>query len=84
MTKSMFLSLQLVLVVSIKWALAQTNLFPASGNVGIGTVLPTERLQVAGGAIALDAGQPLRGGGKWLKSGNTSEVAVGSPAPVGN
>jgi len=81
MTKSMFLSLQLVLVVSIKWALAQTNLFPASGNVGIGTVLPTERLQVAGGAIALDAGQPLRGGGKWLISGNTSEVAVGSAAP---
>ncbi len=41
------LLLLLILVFKIK---AQTNTFPASGNVGIGTVNPTEKLEIEGGS----------------------------------
>lgn len=52
-----------------------------SGNVGIGTTTPGDKLSVSGGAITLDADQPLRGGGKWLISGNPSQVTVGTANP---
>ena len=52
-----------------------------SGYVGIGTSTPDYKLQVAGGAIALDEDQPLRGGGKWLISGNSAWVQVGTANP---
>jgi hypothetical protein len=48
------------------------------GNVGIGTATTTERLTVSGGGIALDNDQPLRGGGKWLISGNQEAITVGT------
>lgn len=50
----------------------------SGGGIGIGTTTVTERLTVSGGGIALDADQPLRGGGKWLISGNNDAVTVGT------
>jgi hypothetical protein len=43
--------LVLLIVVCAMSAAAQTNTFPASGDVGIGTTSPTVPLQVTGGAI---------------------------------
>jgi hypothetical protein len=48
--ESLLLSLLLTAAVS-----AQTNTFPASGNVGIGTTSPSEKLQVAGNISVLTA-----------------------------
>ena len=31
-----------------------TNIFPSTGNVGIGTVAPTERLEIAGGSLKIE------------------------------
>lgn len=53
----------------------------SGGSVGIGTTTLTEKLNVSGGGIALDADQPLRGGGKWLISGNAGAVTVGTANP---
>jgi hypothetical protein len=46
-------------------ALAQTNTFPASGNVGIGVLAPTEMLQVQTGNIAQIASGAL--GDPWAQ-----------------
>ena len=43
------LSLLLLILVSTVLAKAQTNTFPASGNVGVGTITPTSLFQVNGG-----------------------------------
>jgi hypothetical protein len=53
----------------------------SSGNFGIGISNPSYKFQVAGGAIALDDDQPLRGGGRWLISGNQTAVTVGTANP---
>jgi hypothetical protein len=50
-------------------------------SLGIGTANPLYKLQVTGGAIALDDDQPLRGGGRWLISGNQAAVTVGTANP---
>lgn len=52
-----------------------------SGNIGIGTTNPSYKFQVSGGEIALDEDQPLRGGGRWLISGNSSRITVGTSNP---
>jgi hypothetical protein len=52
-----------------------------TGNVGIGTSSPANKLSVSGGAITLDDDQPLRGGGRWLISGNQTAVTVGTANP---
>jgi len=51
------------------------------GNIGVGTTSPSDKLSVSGGAITLDADQPLRGGGRWLISGNSTQVTVGTVNP---
>ena len=53
----------------------------AGGNVGIGTGTPDQKLTVAAVGIGLDADQPLRCGGKWLISGNSTRVQVGTANP---
>jgi hypothetical protein len=37
-----------LITIGVSIALAQTNIFPSSGNVGIGTTAPTQKLEVAG------------------------------------
>jgi hypothetical protein len=53
----------------------------SGGNVGIGTSNPLAKLHVVGGEINLDADQALRGGGRWLISGNANQVTVGTANP---
>jgi hypothetical protein len=50
--KKIYLSL-IAPLCAIHFSYAQTNTFPTSGNVGIGTVSPTEKLVVNGGDIVL-------------------------------
>ncbi|HEU4495573.1 MAG TPA: hypothetical protein VFR70_00830, partial [Flavobacterium sp.] len=54
-------------VLSCNFLNAQSNLFPATGNVGIGTTAPAERLEVNSGNIFLNsaAGQFI----KWSDKG---------------
>jgi hypothetical protein len=65
------------------WQTGSKGLFInlTSGNVGIGTTSPTAKLHVSGGEIVLDTDQPVRGGGKWLISGNSTAVTTGTASP---
>jgi hypothetical protein len=70
-----------VFTAKAQWTINGTNIYNSNtGFVGIGTgaTVPTYKLQVAGGAIAMDADQPLRGAGVWLISGNATQVTVGT------
>ena len=51
-----------IAILSCNFLNAQSNLFPATGNVGIGTTTPTEKLEVNSGNIFLNsaAGQSIR------------------------
>ncbi len=59
-----------VTVVCMPVVSAQTNTFPSSGNAGVGTTNPSQKLEVSGGAIKITGGglyvdndQAIRAGG---------------------
>ncbi len=50
--KKQNLLISLILIASL-YVKAQTNIFPDSGNVGIGTTTPTEKLQIENGLVKI-------------------------------
>ncbi|MDO8728748.1 MAG: hypothetical protein Q7K26_02520, partial [bacterium] len=50
----------------------------SSGNVGIGKANPGYKLEVAGGSVNTDAGQPYRSGGNWLIGQSSNIIQIGS------
>jgi len=44
----------IIAILSCNFINAQSNIFPATGNVGIGTINPAQKLTVSGGHIGLD------------------------------
>ncbi len=70
---------------------AQTNIFPAAGNVGIGTASPGAKLSVVGGGGGtidlvvngrIQTGDASGAGGIWLNSAQTAFVGdVGGASP---
>ncbi len=84
-TRFAFPAAVLVALIVLTRAPAQTNIFPASGNVGIGTVSPGAKLTVCGGgggSIDLVVnGRILTGdasgaGGIWLNSAETAFIGA--------
>jgi len=65
------LLLSLLFIASVAYAVAQTNTFPSSGSVGIGTTTPSARLDIES-SILLD----------WA-SNNSWGVAIKTPPLVG-
>ena len=71
-----------VLFVVCAWACvchAQTNTFPSTGNVGVGTVSPAWKLDVRGGGVSISGRNPIssiNGFGNALQLVHSSNAAI--------
>lgn len=70
--------LSVILLGGAALAQAQTNIFPASGNVGIGTTSPGVPLQVNGGSGSSTAIRATNNGWVLSSSGTSVETSFGA------
>ena len=68
--RNRFIWAAIITVVCLRALSAQTNTFPTTGNAGVGTTSPTQKLEVSGGPIKITGGglyidndQAIRAGG---------------------
>jgi hypothetical protein len=63
---------------TISGALSVQESLTVSGNVGIGTTIPSYKLAIVAGDINIDDGRALRQAGRWLIGGDSNVLSIGS------